>query len=267
MPELPDLVYFRRYVDEHALDQRIRAVHVHDADRFFKNTSETTVRRHLEGRKLLSTERHGKYLLCEIEDDGWLVLHFGMTGQPVYDCDEERPEYTKLDLEFTNGCHLAYTNVRKLGEIGLVDGLDELIEQHDLGPDALSDEFDRGTFHELLADRRGMLKTRLMDQSLLAGIGNIYSDEILFQAKLHPRVTVDDLDDETIDSLYDTIREVLTVCGEHFPDLDQLEDSYLVAHRLDGENGTCPRCDTPIERLDVSGRTAQYCPNCQPPPG
>ncbi|MFB6375804.1 MAG: DNA-formamidopyrimidine glycosylase family protein [Bradymonadaceae bacterium] len=263
MPELPDLIYFERYIDRHGLGHPIEQVHLYDADQLLRDVSETTLRRRLQGRSLDSTRRYGKYLFGEITGDGWLVLHFGMTGEPVVHFEDNRPDHTKLELEFDDGSRLSYVNVRKLGEIGLAADPDDFADERDLGPDALSDQLDPEAFTMLLVGRSGMLKTRLMDQSVIAGIGNVYSDEILFQNRLPPRVEIEDLDDDDLEEVGRTIRRVLEECGDQFPTLEELADRYLVTHRLDDGDGQCPQCGSEIERVDVGGRAAQYCPSCQ----
>lgn len=225
MPELPDVQVFKEYVDATSLHQEITGVHA-DAGGLRETGSLRTLRRRLEGRRLLSARRHGKHLFLKIEDDGWLRLHFGMTGSLPYFKGDETPEHAKLLLDFPEGYHLAYANVRKFGEIGLVDDVDAFVEEEGLGPDAL--DLDLEGFRERLAGRRGTIKGTLTNQAVLAGLGNEYTDEILFQARVEP---------------------------------DRMPDDFLLRHRAEGE--PCPRCGRPIEKIEVAGRPTYLCPHEQ----
>jgi formamidopyrimidine-DNA glycosylase len=151
---------------------------------------------------------------------------------------------------------------RKLGHIYLTADVKTFVSQKDLGPDVCSPEFDRKTFHKLLANRHGMIKSALMDQSLMVGIGNVYSDEILFQAGVHPRQSVPNLKEETIDEIYDCLNEVLRTAIENKADPANFPDDYLTPLRGQ-KKADCPRCGGQIRRVEVAGRSAYYCPACQ----
>lgn len=128
-----------------------------------------------------------------------------------------------------------------------------------VGPDAL--DVKKRELEDRLSQKRGTLKSGLMDQSLIAGIGNVYSDEILFQLRLHPKAKVDQLDNQTASALHSTIKRVLKTAIKHHADPDEMPASYLLHHRT--PLGDCPRCNRSLEKLQVSGRNAIYCPNCQ----
>jgi formamidopyrimidine-DNA glycosylase len=219
----------------------------------------------LRGRTFESTERHGKYLFVKLDGDGgWLVLHFGMTGDlNYYKAPEKEPEYDQVLFRFANGYHLAYVSKRKLGEVRLVDDKDAFIGEHGLGPDVMAEDFDYERFKGTFGQKRGMVKSALMDQSTLAGIGNVYSDEILFQAGIHPQRKVRDLDEEELREIYECLKEVLETAMEHDAEPADFPDSYLIPHR--GEE-RCPCCDGELQSVKVSGRTAYYCPQRQPEP-
>jgi len=129
-----------------------------------------------------------------------------------------------------------------------------------LGPDAMADEVDRERFIELLQGRRGAIKSTLMNQSILAGIGNVYSDEILFQAGIHPETPVDDLNAADLGRLYTTMRRVLRVTTEKQADIDRFPDGYLLPKR---DEGVCPKCRGDLQTLKVGGRTTVFCGRCQ----
>lgn len=262
MPELPDLAVFGRYIERTALPEPIIRTSVTD-ERILEDISIQALSSRLKDRRLTSTHRHGKCLFIEADRAGWLVMHFGMTGKLAYYKNGDQPEHTRLLLTFENGYHLAYQSQRMLGRVTFTKDLDGFVSDHDLGPDALCDELDVERFRELLGTRRGAVKTTLMNQSVLAGIGNVYADEILFQAGIHPKAHVDELDDHLIDDLYHLMRQVLHTAAESGADIDRLPDDYLLKHR---ENGSCPRCNGPITKQTVGGRSSYFCARCQPSP-
>lgn len=264
MPELPDVEVMKQYLDATALHQEIAGVEVKARDEtLFPETPVERLAAGLEGRTFQSTRRHGKYLLVELDAPRWLVLHFGMTGDLKYFKHEDKePEYDRFLVHFANGYHLAYVSQRKIGEIEFVDSPQALVEEKDLGPDAAALELDE--FKQLLSGRRGMIKSALMDQQLLAGIGNVYSDEILFQVGVHPRTQVGDLPEETIERIYRAMNEVLETAVEHRAIPDDFPQGYIVPHRHG--DGRCPRCGAELRHVKVSGRTAYYCPEHQPEP-
>lgn len=270
MPELPDVETMRRYLQATSLHQQIDAVLFQDADYLLSddpNLEPGVIRRlkkELTGRCFASTHRHGKWLFAALTggEERFLVLHFGMTGGLKYFRDmADEPEYDRMRLDFVNGYHLAYVSMRKLGAIRLASDIEAFIEDRDLGPDVLDAEFDFETFREITTNRRTMVKALLMDQRALAGLGNVYADEILFQAGIHPRVKVDRLDDDELRRLYKSMKAVMRTAIDHQAQPVDLPESYLTVHRHD--DGVCPRCGTELERVKVSSRTSYYCPNCQ----
>ncbi|MGH6942955.1 MAG: Fpg/Nei family DNA glycosylase, partial [Geminicoccaceae bacterium] len=184
MPELPDVEIYKRHLDQTSLGRRIERVAVNDARILGKLAARTFAAR-LEGNRFEDTRRHGKHLLVRLARKGWLTLHFGMTGTlRFFEEEADDPKYDRVRFDFEDG-HLAYVNRRMLGRVGLADDAGAFIRAQDLGPDALDPAFDRKALERALAGRRRDLKTLLMDQAVVAGIGNIYADEILFQARLH----------------------------------------------------------------------------------
>ncbi len=261
MPELPDVVGLKEYLDATSLHEEIARTHVHD-DRLLENTTTQQFARGLKGATLEGSTRHGKYLFAEVSLGGWLLLHFGMTGDLKYYPDPERaPDYAVVTFDFENGSHLAYINKRMLGKVGLVDDLESYLARQNLGLDALSERLTSKKFAELLAGRSGPIKARLMDQSLVAGIGNIYSDEILFQARLPPEADAGRLRDDDIKNIYRTMRRVLRVAADRGGDIGRLPRGYFLPHRE--KDAPCPRCEGEVKKIMVAGRPTYYCPECQ----
>ncbi len=264
MPELPDVAIFKRYLDATALHQEIEDVAVEDPY-VLKGITPEALREGVRGHAFDSTRRHGKYLFAALgEGAGGVVLHFGMTGSLKYfQRPEASPEYDQVRFHFTNGYQLAYLSQRKLGEVRFIESFKTFIEERDLGPDVLAEDFDYERFKETFGRRGGMVKSALMDQSTLAGIGNVYSDEILFQMGLHPRRKVQDLRPEELRELYDTLQEVLKTAIAHDARPADFPESYLTPYR--GEED-CPCCEGKLEKIEVGGRAGYYCPARQPAP-
>lgn len=259
MPELPDVQVYRQYLASNALHQRIRAVRVSAAG-ILAGISGKTLRAKLEGRELVATRRHGKNLFVRVAGDGWLVLHFGMTGELRYfGAPQSTPKYTRLRLDFANGHHLAYLDMRKLGKIRLVDDVDAFIAEQKLGPDALG--LDLAAFRRALDGRRGKIKAVLMDQAVIAGIGNIYADEVLFAAGIDPRARTERLADAMIRRLHKAVRAVLEKAIDSHADAQRMPRSFLLPHRTRG--GKCPKCGNPLRRIELGARTTHFCPRDQ----
>ena len=260
MPELPDVQIFAKYLNATALHQKIKKVEVEPE--ILDSVSSQTLQRRLKGTSLESTRRHGKYLFVALDSNGWLGLHFGMTGfLRYYKGDEPASEHVRLLLRFENGYNLAYDLRRKLGKVFLTDNPDQFIQDNDLGPDPFQDDIDLTQFRKLLEKKRGAIKSALMDQSLMAGIGNVYSDEILFQANIHPKTPVQQLTDEEVKTLFKTMHRVLQTAIDRKAQPDDMPRSYLLPHREPGE--PCPKCGGTIEKIKVSGRSSYFCPNHQ----
>ena len=266
MPELPDVELYRRTLEAHALHQKI--VHVAVGDRrILGDLAEKDFCARLGGNRLERARRHGKHLLVKLARDGWLVMHFGMTGSLEYiePAGKDVP-YGRVRLDFENGS-LAYVNRRMLGRVGLADDADAFVAAEGLGPDALDPSFDLAKLSSALGGRREV-KAVLMDQSVVAGIGNLYADEVLFQARLHPRAPGRSVGKAKRRSLHEKIKTVLQTaidCGagaEQF--VERLPKGWLLPQRHEG--GTCPRGHGQLATIKAAGRTSYYCPRCQPEP-
>lgn len=265
MPELPDVETLRRYLEATALHQTIAEVEVdEEEDQLFEHTSVEELRRVLLGAAFDGTGRHGKYLFVTLEpaEEAVLALHFGMTGGLSYFEDaEQMPAYSRLIIRFQNGYHLVYHSMRKLGEVRIVDDADRFVEKERLGPDALSPAFDLEAFEDVIDDRAVMAKALFLDQHSIAGLGNVYADEILFQSGVHPRTKVDRLSDEEVEHVFDAMKQVLRTATEHGARPDRYPSSFITPHRH--PDGHCPRCGAELARVKVSSRSSYYCPNRQ----
>jgi formamidopyrimidine-DNA glycosylase len=261
MPELPDVEVLKRYLDSTALHQKIEKVEV-NSDQVLREISSRKINHELKGHAFERTRRHGKFMFVKINGGGWLVLHFGMTGDlKYYMREDKRPEYVQVEFNFSNGYHLAYVMTRKLGEVRVIGDVEKFVEEKGLGPDVMGENFTFERFKKLLAGRRGMVKPTLMNQRIMAGIGNVYSDEILYQARIHPETSVDDLRESDLRKIYEKMNYVLKTAIKRQAIPDRYPDSFITKHRDEGEK--CPDYNGKVERLKVSGRSAYYCPSCQ----
>lgn len=259
MPELPDVEIFKQYLDATSLHKTIEKVAVKNA-KILKNVSSEKLSETLTGHSFQATRRHGKYLLVHLDDGPCLVLHFGMTGRLQYFKDLDRePTHSRLLIGFDNGYHLAFVCQRLLGEVSLAQDAESFITEKKLGPDAL--DLDFSGFQKLFAGRKAAVKSLLMKQQLIAGLGNIYADEVLFQAGVHPETRVNRLVDEQIHQLFNEMKKVLRTAIDCRAAPGQFPSSCLLPHRH--KQGTCPRCGRELVRGKVSGRTTYYCPHCQ----
>jgi len=268
MPELPEVEGFARYFAEHALRQPISRVRVRD-ERVLGVRRET-LSRALRGRAFQRVQRHGKHLFAGA-GDVWLHLHFGMTGDLEYyspssvpghpssdgrsRVTDDEPRFARVIFDFDNGSHLAFIDMRLFGVVDLTPSPDAYIEEHGLGPDPL--QISLALFRERIAKRRGAIKALLMSQDFVAGIGNLYADETLFQTNIHPRRPVDRLSDTEVRAVYDGMRRILREVIRVREKDGDWPRRYLTMHREEGER--CPKCGGTIQRTIVMSRTTYFC--------
>lgn len=261
MPELPDVETFRRDFEATSLHRTINRVETL-AGEILQDITSAELDRQLAGKRFEDGRRHGKYLFGHVQGDGCVVFHFGMTGylQPV-EKNSEIPMHARVLFHFEDGGSLAYISVRKLGYVSFTPDMESFIRQRGLGPDAIADSFDFPAFKSALKGKSSAIKSALMDQDRISGIGNDYSDEILFQAGIHPKRPADGLNEDQLNKLFSAMKKVLTAAIEAGADPSRMPGSFLLPHRKNGE--PCPGCGGTIRTIKISGRTAYYCPRCQ----
>jgi formamidopyrimidine-DNA glycosylase len=259
MPELPDVEMFKRYLDATSLHQRIDDVYVRNAY-ILKDITARELARGLKGRSFESSRRHGKHLFVRTDGELWLRLHFGMTGSLQYSKNHEQaPRHARVVFVFANNHHLAFDDQRQFGQISLLKDVDEFLKKRELGPDVL--DLDLGEFRKILGKHRGAVKSTLMNQRLIAGIGNIYADEILFRVRMHPATEISRLGDKTLAKLFRATRFILENAIAAQADVNQMPKSWLLPHR--GKSGKCPHCGRKLRSAKIGGRTAWFCAHCQ----
>ncbi len=186
MPELPSLEIYKHYFDSKALHQTIKEVEIRNQE-ILINVKSHKLHKAIIGHEFIASKRYGKYLFCQLNNNYYLIIHFGMTGYLKYSQRNSLKNYSKhirLLIQFINGDKLAFDDTRKFGKIGLTKHPDKFIQKKNLGPDAL--EINYKTFKEIFKNRKGIIKLLIMNQNFIAGIGNLYADEILYQSKIHP---------------------------------------------------------------------------------
>jgi len=278
VPELPEVETIRRDLDAEVAGRKIARVEV---------TGARTVRRHrtraafvskVEGRKLVKVDRLGKYLLLRLDSGDILVVHLGMSGQLLLDKKgkEPRPKHTHVVLGFDRGTEVRFVDPRTFGELFVTTPGElesEVPELAHLGFDPLSGVMSWQHFGQLLAARKRRLKELLMNQKFLAGIGNIYSDEILWAAGLRYDRPSDSLSSQEVRRLYRSMVEVLqdaikhrgsSLADEQYRDLFGEVGRFASRHQVyDRAGERCRRCRHPISRIRFGSRSHFLCEQCQ----
>lgn len=256
MPELPEVETFKRYIEASSLRLPIARVEVRN--RTVLALSPEELERRARGATFRSVRRHGKQLFLELSSGGWLTWHFGMTGEPVLFENGDEPRFPRVLFHFPNAT-LAHDDPRMLGRIGWTATIEEFVRRKRLGPDALS--ISRSEFIARFAGARGAVKPALMDQHRMAGVGNIYADEVLFQSRLDPRTEVSRLSCRDLEAMHRNMRRVLRLSIDRGTDFSMFPRSYLLHHRRRG--ASCPGCGGTVETVTLGGRTTYFCPACQ----
>jgi formamidopyrimidine-DNA glycosylase len=287
MPELPEVETVRAGLAQLLPGKKITAVS-HDNAKSFPN-AQVDVDQFLIGSKVIEVRRRAKVLLIELDTKHTLVAHLKMTGQMVYRSKAanfgaghpndsligELPDKsTRVMIEFSDGSKLFFNDQRKFGWMRLIPTAEVL--QIDFfkkaGPEPLSADFTPAIFKERIARRaRTNIKAAILDQTTLAGVGNIYADESLWMAKIHPQTLVGSVSSQKLNALYNAIREVLQLAidkggssDRNYVDAEGRRGSYLkFANVFRREGQPCNRCGTTIIKTRVAGRGTHICPNCQ----
>lgn len=270
MPELPEVETRRQYLEASSLHQPID--HILVEDHKLLTVDYETLTGKLTGRSFTGTRRVGKNLFVLTDDPAVILhLHFGMTGDlEYYHSSVGRLKYARIVFAFENGFNLGFICPRKFERVGLVDNIDTYLARKKIAPDGLDISLSELTAR--VRRRKSPIKPVLLDQSVVAGLGNWIVDDVLFQAGIHPLMLAGSLSDDDMSRLHAAIRHVLTVAIEEEAIYRNFPKSFLIharewdhspydspdAHRY------CPVCGTPVERTVVGGRTTLYCPHCQP---
>jgi formamidopyrimidine-DNA glycosylase len=249
LPELPEAERARQQL-ERVLGREIVAVD--DTDSYVcRPHAPGEMAAALVGHRLVATHRRGKFLWLDTDGGPELGLHLGMAGRITVDEAEAPRAWDRFSLEFADGGRMALRDKRRLGRAVLAPDFSHV------GPDVA--EVDRATFRERFGRSGAPLKARLLDQSVIAGVGNLLADEILWRARMNPRRAANALSVEELDALRRSVRAALRDAVR----LGGAHTGHLIEHRVRG--GACPRCGSVLERAVVGGRTTFWCPSCQGP--
>ncbi len=267
MPELPEVETIKNELLPHVLNRTIQSVDIY-WDKMVKQPPVSEFRSRLVGQKITGLSRRGKYLFFHLNGGEVLVMHMKMTGSLVINPDDTK--FARAVLHLDNGTSVSFHDPRKFGKMWLEKSPDAVIKQ--LGPEPLDESFTMSTLGGILAKHKAPIKPVLLDQANIAGIGNMYADESLFEARIHPMKPANKLTKEELKRLYLAIQLVLrkalykkgaSVRNYIRPDgtPGTAHNEFSVAH---GVGKKCPRCGSPIERIVVRGRGTYICPVCQP---
>jgi len=278
MPELPEVEVLRRDLEREVVGKKVKAVDVDGMRTVRRHHNRKQFTARLLDRKITAVERKGKYLLVQLDGDDVLVVHLGMSGQLLRakTSRETTAKHTHVVITFTQGGQLRFVDPRTFGEM-FVAPYDEIEQQVDdlahLGLDPLETALSWDLFGRMLAEKKTKLKPLLMDQKFIAGIGNIYSDEILWGAGLRWDRMSDSLTSEEVRRLYRSMMETLqeavkhrgsSLADEQYVDLFGRPGEFQQFHNVYAREGeACPRCRHAIVRERYAGRSTYYCPACQ----
>ncbi|MHB8895501.1 MAG: Fpg/Nei family DNA glycosylase [Candidatus Geothermincolia bacterium] len=258
MPELPDVEVKKNYIARTSLNLKIAGVSALKS-RVLRNVTPASLDRDLRGRELVSARRRAKFVLIGTDRGETLLMHFGMTGDAAFrKKGEDEPRFVKVAFRFVGGGTLYYTDPRMFGRIALYDTLDEseIPDVAGLGPEPLDRSFTFKKFAGIVRSRNTTIHQLLMEQDLIAGIGNIFSDEITYQAGVLPYRKTGDLSDPELRLLFDKMKWTLRKAIELDADLDRRADLFLIPHR--GKGGECPH-GHPLHMKTIGGRSSYYC--------
>jgi formamidopyrimidine-DNA glycosylase len=271
MPELPEVETIRRQLESALVGRRIESVEVLD-ERLTRPEAPEVVEKAATGRRIESVQRRGKYLMVKLEGGRWLLLHLRMSGNVMLHPVGPNVRHLRAVFHIEGGDTVIFTDQRRFGTAVVIDD-DDLEEYLALraGVEPLSEGLTAERIGEIAAGRRAPLKSFLLMQSGIAGIGNIYADEALHRAELHPLSPAGSMRPEHWDRLREGIvaalREGLSNGGASIDDYrdargveGSMQDEFLVHTR---EGLPCPRCGTEIRRIVVTGRSTYFCPGCQ----
>lgn len=274
MPELPEVETVRRGLKQLIIGKKIVGV---DTDwEKIMNGGLDLFRAQLIGHSFTSIDRRGKYLLLRLDGDLTIVSHLRMEGKYALmtDKNEPRQRFQHVWFTFSDGSQLRYYDSRKFGRMTIVPTGQEYAEINGLakmGPEPVASDFKVPDFKARLMRHKKAVKTVLLDQNVVAGIGNIYADETLWMSKIHPEQAANTLSDAQIQVLHDNIiKELATAIKfkgttvHSFVDAKGASGGFQNKLEVYGKKGEpCPRCGTVIEKIKVNGRGTHFCPHCQ----
>ncbi len=254
MPELPEVNTFQKYFDGTALKQKIVEVEVQD-DKIIQDLSGDAFADLLEGRTFVDTYRRGKYLFAQLDNQHHVLLHFGMTGDLRYYEDmDDQPRHERFAFVFDSGYRLGFDCPRKFAKIRYLPDLDAYIQKVGLGEDALV--ISESDFLQAMGRKKGSLKGFLLDQHNLAGVGNLYADEICFRVGVHPASRIPRIEEAQRREIYRQMQDILQFAVNMGATYRVYPPDWLWHFRE--EDGPTPDGKGTIGRATVAGRTTYF---------
>ncbi len=277
MPELPEVETVRRSLNESTCDRKIISSEILLERTIAYPENQTEFNLGLQGTKILNWHRWGKYLLAKLNNKSWLGVHLRMTGKLLW-CDRslEVHKHTRVRIYFADQQELRFNDQRTFGQMWLVPAgrmpVDVISGIAKMGMEPFDPNFNYQYLQLKLARSDRPIKNSLLDQTVIAGIGNIYADESLFLSEIHPQSKSNQLTEPQLAALCLAIRRVLkdgiTHGGTTFSDFEDIagnKGNYIHAAWVFRRTGqACKVCGTAIERIKLGGRSTHFCPNCQP---
>lgn len=259
MPELPEVESFRRIIEKTSMKKVIHAINLQAPNMLLKTTS-AQLEKTLINNSFESTSRHGKFLFIQLKANGSLMLHFGLSGDVEFKKPgQDPPERFALQFHFEDDSSLFFTDTRKMGKIAIVEGMNSFIEERGYGPDVLN--IKKTEFLSKAGGKKAAIKTVLMDQNVIAGVGNEYSDEILFETGIHPASATAALSEEQLTEIYKTMVSVIKESVKGNADREKLSHMFFLDNRKAGL--TCPNCKSKTQSQTIGGRSSFFCKKCQ----
>jgi formamidopyrimidine-DNA glycosylase len=274
MPELPEVEYVTRQLRSELTGRRISRATIYWAGSV-SEMDPAAFAAAITGHKITEITRRGKYLLIRLDRYQWLIIHRGMSGNLLIDDTPGEALYVRAAFLLDDGRYLLFSDPRKFGRLLLVPEKELAGRFERLGPEPLDDGFTPDILAARLKGTRRAIKVALLDQKVIVGLGNIYADEALFDARIHPTRIAGELTPSEIEALAESVSRVLrsaiehggTTFGRHRDVYNRAGtnlDHVLVYRRT---NRPCPRCGTPIQRIILGQRSTHFCPVCQRLPG
>ena len=266
MPELPEVERARRFIEKNGASKKILEVKTYADPIVFKGVTHTHFAKTLRNRKIEKVHRHGKQLWIELDQAPHPLFHLAMTGKfESYSDIQERPKYLKAEFLFSDGTRLGFTNARRFGRIQLKDDPRTEPPISKLGPDPVLNFPKIENFRTDLAKRKGNIKGLLLNQSFIAGIGNWIADEILYQSKISPNRTIDQLNSKETGTLHRKIKEIIHFAVSKNANAHQFPNTWMFHQRWRDGRGRSEKREFPHEiRFDkIAGRSTAWVPKIQ----
>ncbi|MGB0935634.1 MAG: bifunctional DNA-formamidopyrimidine glycosylase/DNA-(apurinic or apyrimidinic site) lyase [Alphaproteobacteria bacterium] len=270
MPELPEVETVRQGLAPHITGKTLQKLDLHRSDLRFPFPKD--IRQRLEGQIIKSIDRRAKYLLLRLDSADTAIIHLGMSGRLQIEATSRTPlKHDHVVFHFQDGPSVYFNDARRFGMFTITNDPDQHPYFVHLGPEPLQPEFTPAVLQEKLSRKKSSIKTAILDQRVVVGVGNIYASEALYRSKIHPEAACNTLKKSDFEALVKHIKDVLseaiaaggsTLRDHQQPDgeLGYFQHTFRV---YDQEGSPCPSCSIPITRITQSGRSSFFCPNCQ----